>query len=65
MTTLDDDDCAHVRTATCVRCGREACARCERCEGCGQVICSACDTDTGGAPFAYAGDRWTHPHNDG
>jgi hypothetical protein len=61
----DEDDCPHARLETCVRCAAAACARCERCEGCGQVICEGCDTDTGGPSFAYAGDRWAHPHNDG
>lgn len=47
----------------CDLCGDTACQDHDRCFGCGHVICLACNTISPfGAPFAFVGDRWFHPH---
>lgn len=54
---------SHVHNhATCARCGGPACRACDRCHGCAQLVCPACDTDTGQPAFAWPGDAQAHPH---
>jgi len=56
---------AHVERrldATCVRCGRLACSFCDKCYGCKKVICDVCNLAPT-PPFAYPGDRGTHPQS--
>lgn len=50
--------------AQCAACGGRACAEHDTCSACGNPICIACNTVSPlGVPFAFAGDKFFHPHN--